>query len=98
MNEGDTDHPLQLRVDIESLFNDESLSDVQLVIEQGDHRQSFRCHKVILASMSTYFRSLFTGGMQESQQREIFLKGQHQPPRLSGSTRPPVLPSFGRRA
>jgi len=74
MHDAESDHPLQLRVDIESLFNDESLSDVQLVIEHNDERRRFRCHKVILASMSTYFRSLFTGGMQESQQREICLK------------------------
>lgn len=64
---------LQLRVDIESLFDQESLSDVQLIVVRGQEHRRFRCHKVILASMSTYFHSLFTGGMQESQQREITL-------------------------
>mmetsp|Transcript_36892 Transcript_36892/g.61113 ORF Transcript_36892/g.61113 Transcript_36892/m.61113 type:complete len:478 (+) Transcript_36892:72-1505(+) len=67
----DSHDQLKLFVHIGSLFNDESLSDVQLVV--GTRR--FRCHKVILASMSTYFRSLFTGGMQESQQHEISLHG-----------------------
>ena len=69
------EHQLQLRVDIECLFDQEPLSDVQLVVVSGPERRRFRCHKVILASMSTYFHALFTGGMQESQQREIELHG-----------------------
>eukprot|EP00966_Prymnesium_polylepis_P293646 6781643-Prymnesium_polylepis.2 len=36
---------LQLRVSIESLFNDASLSDVAILIGNGDQRRSFLCHK-----------------------------------------------------
>ena len=66
---------VQLRVDIESLFGDEALSDVTLVVARDGQYHRWRCHKVILASMSTYFRSLFTGGMQETQKSEILLHG-----------------------
>ena len=37
--------------------------------------KKFEAHKVILASCSDYFRSMFTSGMKESQQNEIELKG-----------------------
>ena len=35
----------------------------------------FEVHKVILASCSDYFRSMFTSGMRETTQHEIELKG-----------------------
>jgi hypothetical protein len=37
--------------------------------------KKFETHKVILASCSDYFRSMFTSGMKESSQNEIELKG-----------------------
>ena len=37
--------------------------------------EKFDVHKVILVSCSDYFRSMFTSGMKESNQREIELKG-----------------------
>jgi len=37
--------------------------------------ERFDVHKVILVSCSDYFRSMFTSGMKESNQREIELKG-----------------------
>lgn len=51
-------------------FNDD-YSDVTLVVE--DNR--IRGHKVILAAQSEYFRALLYGGMRESNQMEIELKG-----------------------
>ena len=56
-------------------FDDPTLSDVTLVWvdDQGDQR-CFRCHKVVLASMSTYFHALFTAGMAESSQKEVVLQ------------------------
>ena len=47
--ERDDDVPhdvLQLRVSIEGLFNDASLSDVAIMIGNGDQPRSFLCHKV----------------------------------------------------
>jgi len=64
---------LKLGMDIEPLFNDEVLSDVTLWLEAGEQSRSFKCHKVILAQQSTYFRALFTNGMQESQQSVVRL-------------------------
>ena len=37
--------------------------------------KKFEAHKVILASCSDYFRSMFTSGMKETLQNEIELKG-----------------------
>ena len=72
---GSCEEILQLPVDIGCLFDDDTLSDVTITVHHDgvDHR--WRCHKVILASMSTYFRSLFTGGMQEARQGEVALHG-----------------------
>lgn len=66
---------LDVTQNIESLFDTSSLSDVELVVIRGDQERRFKCHKVILASMSTYFQALFTTGMQESSQSEVVLKG-----------------------
>ena len=70
--EPESGQPLQLRVDLQSLFNNPSLSDVRLVAK-GEQSREFLCHRVILASMSTYFCSLFTTGMQESSQSVVVL-------------------------
>jgi hypothetical protein len=43
------------------------------LFEKKDKR--FECHKIILACVSDYFRSMFTSGMKESTQSEIELKG-----------------------
>lgn len=42
-------------------------------VSVSDHK--FHVHRVILVSCSDYFRSMFTGGMRESHQKEIELKG-----------------------
>ena len=73
--------PVQLDFEpLSSLFDDASLSDVTLIVEpmpgSGGARRHFCCHKVLLASLSTYFRALFTGGMQEASQSEVVLQGQ----------------------
>ena len=55
-------------------FDNASLSDVTLVWSDGRGAQRrVCCHKIVLASMSTYFNTLFTGGMQESSQSEVVL-------------------------
>ncbi|XP_052789258.1 kelch-like protein 24 isoform X2 [Mya arenaria] len=47
---------------MESLLGDEELSDVDIIV---NHRV-FKCHKSVLASLSPYFRVMFTGGMKEA--------------------------------
>ncbi|OWF55117.1 kelch-like protein 2 [Mizuhopecten yessoensis] len=51
------------------LREDDSMCDVTLVV-QG---MKFKCHKVILATFSDYFRTLFTIEMKEARQEEIQL-------------------------
>eukprot|EP00900_Chrysochromulina_parva_P022379 jgi/Chrpa1/4775/Chrysochromulina_OHIO_Genome00016583-RA len=70
-----------LRLDVTShisaLFDSASLSDVELVAKRDDGlvERRFRCHRVVLASMSSYFRSLFTSGMAEVSQPAVVLHG-----------------------
>ena len=70
-----------LRLDVTShisaLFDSASLSDVELVAKRDDGlvERRFRCHRVVLASMSSYFRSLFTSGMAEVTQPAVVLHG-----------------------
>ncbi|CAG5134271.1 unnamed protein product [Candidula unifasciata] len=47
------------------------LSDVLVVIENVE----FRCHRVILAASSGFFRAAFTSGMKEDRERKVVLKG-----------------------
>ena len=55
-------------------FDNPVLSDVTIAITGNGGTRRWRCHKVVLASMSSYFHSLFTGGMSESSQPEVVLK------------------------
>uniref|UniRef100_A0A3Q2Z5C0 Si:rp71-68n21.9 n=1 Tax=Hippocampus comes TaxID=109280 RepID=A0A3Q2Z5C0_HIPCM len=49
------------------------LCDVVLV--PGDSQETFPVHRVIMASCSDYFKAMFTGGMRETDMREIKLHG-----------------------
>lgn len=55
---------------MESLKDDTNLADVDIII----NNRIFHCHKTILAAMSPYFRTMFTGGMMESRQKRINLQ------------------------
>ena len=56
---------------LNSLRSCEKLCDVVLVVG----RERVAAHRVILASISAYFRAMFTGGMSESEKREIVING-----------------------
>nr|UZH44920.1 kelch-like protein [Carassius gibelio]WEX30307.1 Kelch-like protein 26-A [Carassius gibelio] len=56
---------------LSALRDQGQLLDVVLVIEH----EHFEVHKAVLASCSDYFRAMFTGGMKESNQDTIELKG-----------------------
>ena len=60
---------LRLREGLDGLFDNELLSDVQLVVVHGEQQRRFRCHKVILAAMSTYFRALRRGWPRRRRRR-----------------------------
>lgn len=68
---GEVEHAAFLSEHIGALYLNDEYSDVTLVVE--GHR--FHGHKVILAARSEYFRALLYGGLRESQQSEIELKG-----------------------
>ncbi|KAJ4451557.1 BTB/POZ domain-containing protein 9 [Periplaneta americana] len=68
---GEIEHINYLSEHIGALFLNDEYSDVVLTVDG----QRFHGHKVILAARSEYFRALLFGGMRESQQSEIELKG-----------------------
>ncbi|CAI9734816.1 kelch 9 [Octopus vulgaris] len=65
------EHGMKILQGLNKLKHDKILCDVTLIAE--GHK--FHVHRVILVSCSDYFRSMFTGGMRESHQKEIELKG-----------------------
>ncbi|XP_077473842.1 kelch-like protein 9 [Stigmatopora argus] len=46
-----------------------------VVLLPGDSQETFPVHRVIMASSSDYFKAMFTGGMRETDMREIKLHG-----------------------
>ncbi|KAK7882384.1 hypothetical protein WMY93_028558 [Mugilogobius chulae] len=41
----------------------------------GDRPQLFPCSRIVLASASPYFKSMFTGGLNESMQQRVVIRG-----------------------
>ncbi|KAL1138587.1 hypothetical protein AAG570_008650 [Ranatra chinensis] len=68
---GEIEHTKFLSENIGALYLSEEYSDVVLKIE-GEY---FHSHKVILAARSDYFRALLFGGLKESLQSEIEMRG-----------------------
>ena len=48
---------------ITELFQDDMCTDFEIVTD----RKTFRCHKVVLASTSDYFKAMFSSGMKETE-------------------------------
>lgn len=63
-------HGLVLLEQLRKMREAEHLTDVVLVAEGI----SFPCHRVILSAFSPYFRVMFTCGLRECSNREIFLR------------------------
>ena len=68
---GEVEHINFLSEDIGALYLSDDYSDVTLLV----CGQRFNAHRVILAARSQYFRALLFGGLKESMQDEIELKG-----------------------
>lgn len=68
---GEVEHTNFLSEDIGALYLSDDYSDVTLVV----CGQRFNAHRVILAARSQYFRALLFGGLKESMQDEIEIKG-----------------------
>lgn len=58
-------------VEMNALREAEQLCDVVLEVE----RERIPCHRVVLASLSAYFKAMFTGEMAESRKKEITING-----------------------
>ncbi|KAG7188383.1 hypothetical protein KM043_008036 [Ampulex compressa] len=67
----DVEHINILSEDIGTLYLSDDYSDVTLVVAG----QKLKSHKIILAARSHYFQALLFGGLKESTQQEIELKG-----------------------
>jgi len=65
------DHSAQVLGGFNHLWGEGALCDVILIAES----RRFEAHRVVLASCSHYFRTMFTRDFQESQLKEIELKG-----------------------
>ncbi|KAM9859523.1 kelch repeat and BTB domain-containing protein 12 [Aulostomus maculatus] len=63
-------HGLELLDQLRRMRDTEHLTDVVLVAEGI----SFPCHRVVLSAFSPYFRVMFTCGLRECNNREIFLR------------------------
>ncbi|XP_014603530.1 PREDICTED: BTB/POZ domain-containing protein 9 isoform X1 [Polistes canadensis] len=68
---GEVEHTNLLSEDIGALHLSNNYTDVTLIVSD----QRFNGHKIILAARSQYFRALLFGGLKESSQEEIELKG-----------------------
>ncbi|XP_060571635.1 kelch-like protein 25 [Ruditapes philippinarum] len=59
----------QIHKGIVELRQEDTCTD--FTVEVGE--KSFRCHKVVLAAMSDYFKAMFTSGMKETEQNKVVL-------------------------
>ncbi|XP_021358069.1 kelch-like protein 24 [Mizuhopecten yessoensis] len=50
---------------------DDSMADVDIIVED----EKFPCHRLILATMSPYFKAMFHSGMVETRERSITIPG-----------------------
>ncbi|XP_060066076.1 kelch-like protein 24 [Ylistrum balloti] len=55
---------------IQALYHEKSLTDVTIVVDS----EKFPCHRLVLASLSPFFRSMFTSEFKEKSQDEVELK------------------------
>jgi BTB/POZ domain len=58
---------------MQKYFNDAAFSDVTFKAKLDDEEKTFYAHKVVMASASPWFETLFTNGMKETFSNEITL-------------------------
>ncbi|KAM3823380.1 kelch repeat and BTB domain-containing protein 2 isoform 3-T8 [Vipera latastei] len=65
-----TDYAVALLEQLKSFYEQQLLTDIVLIVEGTE----FPCHKMVLATCSSYFRAMFMSGLSESKQTHIHLR------------------------
>lgn len=81
----DINHAQGVMKQLKQLYECRLLGDVTIEVESeeehsgdavsGDTHQLFLCSRIVLASASPYFKSMFTGGLNESMQERVVIRG-----------------------
>ncbi|KAM9343870.1 kelch repeat and BTB domain-containing protein 7 [Pholidichthys leucotaenia] len=76
----DGSHARALINELKSLYDSRLLGDVTIGVEAEDEGESgggklFLCSRNVLSAASPYFRSMFTGGLNESAQERVLIRG-----------------------
>ena len=69
-----SDHALRTISKISSYFQKGFLCDVVFVCGRGQTKQRIAAHRLVVATLSDYFRAMFDSNMIETKQREILIK------------------------
>uniref|UniRef100_A0A674ANT9 Kelch repeat and BTB (POZ) domain containing 2 n=1 Tax=Salmo trutta TaxID=8032 RepID=A0A674ANT9_SALTR len=65
-----TDYAVSLLEQLKLFYEQKLLTDVVLLVEDNE----FPCHKMVLATCSSYFRAMFMSGLSESKQSHVHLR------------------------
>ena len=68
------DHAAQTMLKLTSYFRQNYLCDVVFICGHGSTQQRFPAHRLIMATLSDYFRTMFEINMLEAKQREVMIK------------------------
>ncbi|XP_059900935.1 kelch repeat and BTB domain-containing protein 2 [Gadus macrocephalus] len=65
-----SDYAVSLLEQLKFFYEQKLLTDVVLLVEEAE----FPCHKMVLATCSSYFRAMFMSGLSESKQTHVHLR------------------------
>ncbi|XP_006002098.1 kelch repeat and BTB domain-containing protein 8 isoform X2 [Latimeria chalumnae] len=65
-------HACSILQQLKIMYDEGQLTDIVLEVDLG---KTFSCHRIVLAAISPYFRSMFTSGLTESTQKEVRILG-----------------------
>ena len=68
-----SDHETRTLTKISTYFRQGFLCDVIFVCGQGQAKQRIAAHRLVVATLSDYFRAMFESNMLEAKQREIVI-------------------------
>ncbi|XP_067083766.1 kelch repeat and BTB domain-containing protein 7 [Osmerus mordax] len=81
----DVNHARGLIKELKLFYDSQLLADIAIEVEcdyttlevrgKSDNRKVFFCNRNILAAASPYFKSMFTGGLNESMQDKVLIRG-----------------------